>query len=175
MKILTFLYRYRLIKLLKEKLRPIKQFLFGKTDFYRACHEITTARGNMSVKVVFDVGAAGGEMTRTFLREYPNATVYAFEPNPDQFQKFLEFTKSVKSRVCAHNFALGSQIGTATLRRYSYADASSILPIAKVTKNAGIEEVDLVEINVRTLDEMNGELNISHIDFLKIDVEGFEN
>lgn len=170
----AFIYQFDSVNAIKDRIHPVKHFFFGRTDSYRACHEISSVRDKNGIRVVFDVGAAIGNMTRFFLYEYPNAMIYAFEPNPDQFARFLRRIHDGADRVKAFNCGLAAKPGTATLRRYSYPDASSFLPITNVTSAEGITEVDTVDVKLRTLDDIVSEIGVTHIDFLKIDVEGFE-
>lgn len=174
MGILSAVYKYDSVREIKDRIRPLKHAIFGTNDFYRACEEVTRARGRESIEVIFDVGAATGDMTRTFLREYPNAMVYAIEPQPTQLARFLKRTRHGAQRITTFNCGLASKSGIATLRQYSYADASSLLPIPGVLATQGFTEVGTVEIQLRTLDAIVAETGIHRIDFLKIDVEGFE-
>lgn len=168
------IFQFKFMRTIKSSIRPIKHYIFGKNDFYRACEEISLARESDSVKVIFDIGAASGLTCKYLLKEFPVARIFAFEPNPSQFKKLTNEIKSELSRFKAFNIGLGASLGKLMLHVCDYADASSILPITAVTSNVGIKEVDFVEIEIKTLDEIIIEQKINHIDFIKIDVEGYE-
>jgi FkbM family methyltransferase len=172
MKLINRFNHIPIIRSLKNRVRPLKHWLFGTNDFYRACEEIIIARGRESIHVIFDVGASTGMMSATCQREFPNAFIYAFEPQPDQRREFHKWVDS--KRVCLFDCGLADKPGQSSMRIYSYADASSLLPISKVITAGGISEVGTIEIALRTLDDVIAELGTDHIDFLKIDVEGFE-
>lgn len=97
--LLSKVYDYDFIKDLKDKVRPFKNRVFGYNDFYRACYEISSANDRFSIKTILDVGAASGDMTRYLLKEYPNAYVYAFEPNIDQFKRLESKTLKMLSEL----------------------------------------------------------------------------
>ncbi len=66
------LYSYDAIRALKDRVRPLKHFLFGRDDIYLVVERLNQARGaRRPVRVVFDVGAAWGDKTVTFLGSFP--------------------------------------------------------------------------------------------------------
>jgi FkbM family methyltransferase len=170
----NWIFQFKFMRSIKASIRPIKHFFFGKNDFYRACEEISLARESDSVKVILDIGAASGMTCKYLLKEFPVAKIFAFEPNPSQFKKLSNELKSELSRLKAFNIGLGASLGKLKLHVCDYADASSILPITAVTSNVGIKEVDIIEVDIKTLDEIIFDEKINHIDFIKIDVEGYE-
>lgn len=115
--------------------------------------------------VVFDVGANVGVYACEQARR--NATVYAFEPNPDCFrrlQKMLELNH-LGSQVHAFNVALGSAPGRGNLS----------VELGRTTSGTVVlEDEQTASIDVTTLDIVVPSLMVGHIDLLKIDVEGSE-
>jgi FkbM family methyltransferase len=118
--------------------------------------------------VVLDIGANVG-CTAILFGDLA-ATVCAFEPSPSTFS-FLQQNVAIsgKENVRLHNYGLGSESETATLT-FSKNNRSGGF-VSKTQASAG----HVIEnIAIRRLDEVVGELGLARIDFIKIDVEGFE-
>ncbi|MFL6733645.1 MAG: FkbM family methyltransferase, partial [Sphingomicrobium sp.] len=64
----------------------------------------------LQVTTVFDVGANVGQSVETYLREFPTATIHAFEPVPDTFAQ-LQANVGHNARVAIHNIAFGAKPG----------------------------------------------------------------
>jgi len=121
--------------------------------------------------VVFDVGANEGQWVSELLAACPSARVHAFEP-----QKILAQQLEVNyPGVTVNNLGLGNESGV--LELFDYADrpgsqhASLLAGVIDVVHQ---ECVKSQKVRVITIDEYCVEKNIKFIDFLKIDVEGFE-
>lgn len=112
--------------------------------------------------VVFDVGANIGDYSSEILKIRPSITIHAFEPDTHAFAELR------KLKVSANNIALGGKSEKRLLYRGD----------GKTTHNSfykiHAKSTAPVEVATTTLDSYCEEKNISHIDFLKIDVEGFE-
>jgi len=117
--------------------------------------------------VVFDVGANIGTVANWFSER--TSAVYAFEPHPDNLevikrQNELRRTKNIN----LHSFALGRESETMQLHvkgfhgHHSLGDAANSPTVGKI------------DVEVKTIDGFCDEHGIARIDFLKIDVEGFE-
>ena len=113
-------------------------------------------------KLVFDIGANIGLYSELLLK-YTDAKIHAFEPNPSSFERL----KLLESRVVKINCALGSEEGVATLFYRGDCDVK-----ASLDKNT--TQDSSVEVMVRRLDVYVKEHELSNIDFIKIDTEGFE-
>lgn len=154
---------------IKDKLRPIKFFLVGKNGIYKAVDRVNELErlDAREVMKVFDVGAAIGEAALPILRAFPKAELYCFEPNPYQFGQLKKRTKKFGDRVRYFDYALYDKNDDTTFNiRTDHPDASSFLKES--------ENHDSIVVKRRRLDDVVKELKCSHIDFLKIDVEGVE-
>lgn len=113
--------------------------------------------------VVVDCGANHGFSTVLFSRwTGPAGRVVAIEPLPHNveiLQRNLELNGS--RNVTVHPIAAGSESGTITISTH---------PNAAVLRD-GPSAAAGIQVPVRTLDETVPD---AHVDFLKIDVEGFE-
>ena len=111
-------------------------------------------------KVIVDGGAFIGEYTSYFAKKYPGATVYAIEPSPTNYgylQKNLKMNHL--TNVKTFNVALSNKIGEADFTD----DASS----SKVGQGN-------TKVQTITLKKFVADNNITTIDFLKLDIEGYE-
>lgn len=141
-------------------------FCYGDNDFdrltngeYRLLKEITPR-----TQVAFDVGANIGDYSQEILNIKSDVLIHAFEPDP---RAFSELTKK---SVIANNCALGKTVGEAVLHIHKNKTAlNSLLDL-----HADAELLEDRNVKVDTLDSYASSKNIAHIDFLKIDVEGFE-
>jgi len=168
-------YKYNSVATIKNWLRSIKYFLFGKSDISWVIDEIKRIKGiGNPVKTVFDVGAAIGDKTIIFLKSFPEATVYCFEPQQESLDRLKKRTATYKSRVKIFDFGFFNKSNKVFLNINSYRDASSILSSQEYLKDQRMKEIEKREIQVICLDDFAREQKIKHIDFIKIDVEGVE-
>jgi FkbM family methyltransferase len=118
--------------------------------------------------IIFDVGANVGEYSLQIAEEVgEKAKIFAFEPSQETFQ-FLKH-KTSSFNVNCFNLALGSND---EIKSFYYDSESSTLA-SFFDHNESLKSKKL-EILVKKLDSFCDENGISHINFLKIDVEGFE-
>jgi len=114
------------------------------------------------MKVVFDVGANTGEYASVIQKNNNQAVIHCFEPDPRAFES-LKLNKG----LTANNFALGDKSGQRHLNLSKKSEHNSFL--TNETNSIGSANV-----MVSTLDEYCRARSITHIDLLKIDVEGWE-
>ena len=129
--------------------------------------------------VVLEAGAKDGDDTIKFAKLWPQGKIISFEPNPNQFKKYVENAKK-HPNMFGHNLALHTYNGTATfyLCWGSNADdpvfegASSLLPPspAQEIHYRGPEII----VPCVILDDWCKNNNVSYIDFMWLDMEGFE-
>ena len=123
-------------------------------------------------KLCIDVGANIGEYTKEIL-ENTNSTVIAFEPVPATFEKLRKETEAYIHRVTYENMGVGAFNEELTIHFNSDALAhASFSEEIKLINYITNEEKKVVP--VVTLDSYVQEKNITQIDFIKIDTEGFE-
>ena len=97
--------------------------------------------------------------------------VYSFEPSPTTFG-FLgkNVASSGLTNIEIHNYALGAETGESTIT-FSPNDRSGAF-ISNLTKAAAGHTTE--KIRIRRMDDVVDELSVRPVDFIKIDVEGFE-
>lgn len=117
--------------------------------------------------LVFDVGFHDGASTREVLRARPKAQVVGFDPSRFAQGKHTE-DFSADNRVRFEHLGLSDQEGRLTF--YDYDNMCNSLAPRKESSDTP----NLYEVPVTTLDAYCGTRGISHINFLKIDAEGFD-
>ena len=138
--------------------------------------ELRDALNQKSGTVVYDVGASEGDFALFLSKVKSVSTVYCFEPVSHVYDELVRKTKNHPGIEC-FQIALGDVDG---LRRMSVNDfslSSSMLRMNPIhitefpfTKNARQEEV-----RVMTLKTAIEEFNLLPPDFIKMDVQGYEN
>lgn len=112
--------------------------------------------------IALDVGANIGNHTTFFAQHF--SRVIAFEPNPRVAALLRVNTTELGGAVEVVQAGLSDASGKLNFRVHD-----SNLGASRITgENTGMT------VEVRTLDEMAGELKIDSLDFVKIDVEGHE-
>jgi len=123
--------------------------------------------------VFIDVGANVGKFAKEVLIAYPQAQGYLFEPNPSSYQK-LQSNHELRS---AQKFNYGCGERNEVMKFYDRADIdgssyASLYPevISSIHKKSLVE----IQVEIIALDSFCKNMQISKIDFLKIDTEGHE-
>ena len=127
--------------------------------------------------VILDVGAHVGTVARRYRQRFPQASIHCFEPFPPSFGKLRESLDGDPRSVC-HNLALSEKEGTAALQANRSSATNSLLPTdERGTAFWGeglLETTSQIEVPTTTLDAFSQEAGFSHIDILKLDVQGAE-
>lgn len=120
-------------------------------------------------ETILDIGANIGCTALLFGELSKN--VYAFEPSPTTFA-FLEknISKSGKKNIFPQNIGLGEQFSESTL---TFAPSSRSGGFVSNQTQVSVGHT-VEKIVIRQLDQVVNSLGIEAIDFIKIDVEGFE-
>ncbi|NVM03626.1 MAG: FkbM family methyltransferase, partial [Candidatus Helarchaeota archaeon] len=130
---------------------------------------------NKNSKVIFDVGAYIGDYTKAFLKLFPKAIIWAFEPCLKTFKILKYNTRKFYNRVKLFNMGLIDENAKKKLYLMNFNAANSFIPLSDDFKKVcGTRETKSQEIIVKRLDDFVQEHNIKHIDIIKIDVEGVE-
>jgi FkbM family methyltransferase len=126
--------------------------------------------------LILEAGCHGGQDTVLLGQAWPNGIIYAFEP----VEKFVEFTLHELNKHRIYNaivfpYALAPKSGKQTFH-YStnLGAASSLLP-----SNEALDEIcnykdTQMVVEALNLDEWAEKVNVSHIDFMWLDMEGSE-
>jgi len=168
-------YKYPFFASVKNFLRSVKYFFVEKTDIALVIDEIKKSRTeNNPVKTIFDVGAAAGDKAILFLKSFPDAIVYCFEPQTESLDKLRKRTAEFKNRIKIFDFGFFDKNSEVILNVTPYRDSSSILPPEDGLEYQATDEIKKENIKVVRMDDFMEQENIRHVDFIKIDVEGVE-
>lgn len=122
--------------------------------------------------IIFDVGANVGEYSSLILSRVPAARLYCFEPAQTTFKKLLNNLRQ-QQQAKLFNFGFGDREEIITL--YSDAEASGLASVyRRRLDHRNITMNHQEEIHLKTLDGFCESQQITHIDLLKLDVEGHE-
>ncbi|MBV5302722.1 MAG: FkbM family methyltransferase [Chlorobium sp.] len=124
--------------------------------------------------VVIDVGANIGSFSlklahSVFKMAIHGVRIFSFEPNPYIFKSFGENllkNKKISSFIISEEIALGSKNETITLLLDQKNSGSS--------KVISSPDVECIKVHCTTIDTFISANNLQRLDFLKIDVEGYE-
>ena len=145
----------------RHRLHHFDPLCYGR-DFIA---EIPVRLPHHPIRTVFDVGANIGITAMQFADAFPAAAVYAFEPVAENFAA-MRSNLIGKPDIKRLNVALGAAKGTALIR-VDHEHPS--------TCNIVAEETELTsEVAVETIDGFCSTENVSEVDILKIDTEGYE-
>jgi FkbM family methyltransferase len=122
-------------------------------------------------EIIFDIGANIGQTAFRMIRNQANKKlhpfVYAFEPYPKTFSK-LEYNIRLNqlTSIRAFNLGLGNEKETLRMTQHTPSNSGGFR-MTTDTNNS-------ISVPVISLDEFVSEQALSRVDFIKIDVEGFE-
>ena len=127
-------------------------------------------------RLCVDIGANVGNYSNALI-ESTNATIFAFEPLPDAFFELEKIKQKFPERIRTYQLALGNSQGISTL--YFGDSKSELASLSKEVNQidfVGYSNTSQMDVRVEKLDFYLEILRsvAEEIDFLKIDVEGFE-
>lgn len=126
-------------------------------DLGRLLHDVTT---------IVDVGANEGQTALAFARSFPDARVFALEPVPSTYSILTRRTSSAGNVRC-FQVALGDREHETTIALAAKSGQNSLLNLAE----PGPETLTL---NVTTGERWAAIHEVTHIDVLKVDTEGYD-
>ena len=140
--------------------------------------------------VAFDVGAHKGETIDLYLKHFNIEKLYSFEPNYFSFnylKKKIDKIKNIKNKteITIENIALGKENKQIMMKHLDESSSSTIKEINTDSNYFKRKKKLLLNLKNKNffseisaqqicLDEYMSKKNISKIDFLKIDTEGYE-
>lgn len=131
-------------------------------------HEVAS----VEAPVIIDIGANIGLISLSLLAQKNKATIFAFEPGPNQLE-MLRMTvdkNALQKKIILSDIALSNKKGKAKFRIHAAADASGDGFLD--TERAG--PTKSIHVNTDTLDNWWLEMKQPSIDFIKMDTEGSE-
>ena len=144
----------------------IQRIIFFKKDFFEGEMLRKVLKHYFKEKrkyTIVDVGGNIGNHSIFFATQVRNSVIYTFEPIPEIYailQKNIE-VNNLLDKVKLYNYACGANEGNASIY---HADVQNIGATSIIKDSCGT-------LKIIKLDDV---LNNKEIDFIKIDVEGFE-
>ena len=126
-------------------------------------------------KVIFDVGANIGVVSKAAVCYFPDAQIYCFEPCSSTFKELEKNLSPFKSHVKLYNWGFYNVTKEIPMNIASFHGANTILdlhPDYHEVTHIAHEGKEL--IRVERMDDFVARNNIENIDLLKIDVEGVD-
>jgi FkbM family methyltransferase len=128
----------------------------------------------LNLSTIVEAGGHLGEDTIKLHKMFPEANIYTFEPTDDLYLKLRSLVKDVKN-ITIIPYALSDKNGEANFYLEETGDggASSLLPASEFFKQYVGNERETTVGTIR-MDTFMNEFMILSVDFLWLDVEGFE-
>lgn len=127
---------------------------------------------NQPINLCLDVGANIGNYSKLLLAE-TNSKVISFEPLPFVFKKLSDNLSDYSDRTTLVNKGISNK--SETLKIHYNENLPSTASFVKESNHLEhIQNNETLEIEVTSIDDFCRENQITEIDYIKIDVEGFE-
>jgi FkbM family methyltransferase len=140
---------------------------------------LVAPRMTAEAPVIFDVGAHTGGTVAAYRTAFPTATIHAFEPDPELAGQ-LAAKVADDPGVILNQQAVGAAPGR---QRFNICRAGAndaigsfldLNPDNEVVRNLSAERTQSLEVEVTSIDAYCRENGIDRIDFVKLDVQGYE-
>jgi FkbM family methyltransferase len=154
-----------MLKQLIERLsgcRIYRDTLPHGTDLYK---DIKKVRDPLVFRTVFDIGSNRGQSVSEYLKAFPKANIFGFEPSIESMEN-LRGLYSSEERVRLYQTAVSDADGEALLY---LKEADSTHSLIQDSNTIGSQCV-----KTTMLDSFCSEAGLAHIDFCKIDTEGHD-
>jgi FkbM family methyltransferase len=123
---------------------------------------------DITESILFDVGANKGQYSTLLLSIFKEGNIFCFEPSPFAFNVLNKYFQEKGSVKC---FQLGFGSSKNQLDLYYTVEGSTMASFSPFQINSDSKKI---EVPVTTIDLFCEEHSIDRIDFLKLDIEGFE-
>lgn len=128
------------------------------------------------VETILDVGACFGEYARRFHATWPEATVHAFEANPETYGRLTQQVADVP-KIVPVNLGAWRSTGTRTFHLNEWVGACSLKDRPRegpAYHSENAHHVDTTEVKVTRLDEWAATEGVRSVDLVKLDIQGAE-
>ena len=124
--------------------------------------------------IFLDIGAGEAESINRFKNILPNCIIHSFEPVEERIQIITNWLKTFphNNNITLNHCAMGDKIEEKTFYVNGKTKNSSFLKLNEKNKQDHLKKE--IKINVNTVDNYVKQNNINHIDYLKIDTQGYE-
>lgn len=130
--------------------------------------------------VILEAGTADGTNTAEMAAFWPAATIYGFEPVPDAMRQTENTVRAVTDRVKLYPCALGSAAARLTMNVSGNGGADGTQSSSILNPSGHLDEFEYVlfkrqiKVDVIPLDRWAESAGVEHLDFLWLDLQGYE-
>jgi FkbM family methyltransferase len=143
----------------------------------------------LDAQIIFDIGSCEGEDAIRYSSLFPDATIYAFEPVPDNIALLhSNIERRSKTNIRVHELALSDQAGSAILHvssghppgtpasdwDYGNKSSSLLLPDQHLEVHPWVTFDRTIEVKTDTIARILESEGLDRIDFVHLDVQGAE-
>lgn len=165
----TFQYRQDFLLHGRYKNTPFKVYLRYPMDI-AVLREIFIDKeyewvGNNEPKTIIDLGAHFGDTALYYHARYPEATIIAVEPSPENYERLVKNTKDI-SQIIPVQAAVGKVDGVINLSL-----GTSALGYSTLHQETSENSIQVSQVTLHTLLKNN---SIEKADLIKFDIEGAE-
>jgi len=122
-------------------------------------------------ETLIDIGSNKGQFGLIARKFFPNIKIHSFEPQIEQLNKQKKVLGN--NNINFYNFALGNEKKSIELNVTLRKDSSSLLkPIENTNDKYSIENI--IDVQVKKIDELIELKNLKKPIILKLDVQGYE-
>lgn len=148
---------------------PDNEYMLTRS-FVRKMNEVIPG---FSPKVILDIGSRDAEQSVEFARTYPEANVYAFEPNPQQYEICCSRVNDF-DKITMYNLALSDKRGDLDFYvTHGNVGASSLLKPLDVPFGH-TNDFSVIKVKCMTIDDWCKLESVGQIDVMWMDVQGVE-
>ena len=121
--------------------------------------------------VIYELGANVGVSSLFFASLYPQATVYGFEPLPENFEVCLLNYRGIRNSSQVFPWAVGSKSGLAI---FDCKNDSRGGRLKSTHQDPTLQTIAQIQVKIVSIVDLIGKEGLPPPDLLKIDVEGAE-
>jgi len=171
---------------LNTPMKTFQEFIYSELPIKK---ELQTLFSKEEPSIIFDIGACEGEDSIRYSFLFKRATVYSFEPLPNNYLKCLNnFAKFPDNEIKAFQLALSNNDGFANFYvssgrpegtedfDWDFGNKSSSLypPDPSYNENKWLNFKESIEVKTETILSFCKNQSIDKIDFIHMDVQGAE-
>ena len=140
--------------------------------------ELLKEKVNKENPIIFDVGGHNGGSIKRFKKIFNKPIIHSFEPNKEVFEVMKKNYQN-DSQVYCNNFALGNVKEEKNLNITSFSGKSSFFKInsnPEWSQNRSFTTsiISTEKVKMKTVDDYMREKEINTVDFMKLDVQLYE-
>ena len=135
--------------------------------------DFVNTKGSSQINCIFDIGSRDLDQSIEFNSLYPNAKIYAFEPNPEQFE-ICKSKSLVYPNITVEQLAISDKTGYLDFyKTLGNIGASSLLEPISVPF-ASSQDVEKITVKSDTLKNWMDANKVNAVDVMWMDTQGIE-